>query len=401
LKILLACGRDPWPARRGDQLRAVQLLEALHPRHQVTLLAPFDRPPPVAGASTVSYRRDSPARHLLAVLRAVVRGLPAQSGLFADRGLRAAVERLAPRHDLVVLQLVRLVGLLAVVGTTPVVTDLIDAMSLNFLRRAHLDRWWLRAPLAGEARRLLAAERRMVGGSRTALVVSERDREVLAAALPAPLGRRLRVVPLAVAAEVRTPPPPDGPPCLVLTGNLGYFPNDDAARWWLRRVWPELRAARPEVRLVLAGARPSRRLREEAARGGAELVADPASLHPVLGRATIALAPLRAGSGTPLKILEAWAAGVPVVASPWAAAGVGPGAEEAVVTAEGPAEWIDAVQSLFDDALRCRALVEAGHRRLAEVHAPERVREAWQRAVEAALPLHLGGDREARPRSGR
>src|SRR5215210_7438082 len=52
MKILLTTSRYPWPPRRGDQMRAVQMLDFLVAEHEVTLLAPApgkDQPPPPAG----------------------------------------------------------------------------------------------------------------------------------------------------------------------------------------------------------------------------------------------------------------------------------------------------------------------------------------------------------------
>ena len=342
MRILLVVSRWPWPPRRGDQMRTLQVAGVLAEQHQVTLLAPRPRreageedeaaaaaPPPAPPFRIETYetRRRAAAGGLA---RAAVGGRPLQSGLFHQPGLTARLRELAPAADLAILQLVRLAAHADDLGATPFVADLIDSLALNFERRARFDFPWHRPLLALEARRLLAAEIGLLQRAAAGVVVCERDRAWLAARLPAAAAARLRVVPLEIAAapetEVIEPAAPAEaaepatgpatPPRLALTGNLGYFPTADAVSWWVRDVWPELRRARPELRLTLAGARPAPAVRRAARAPGVELVDSPPSLAPVLAAAQVALAPLRAGSGVPVKVLEAWSAGVPVVASP-------------------------------------------------------------------------------------
>jgi glycosyltransferase involved in cell wall biosynthesis len=139
--------------------------------------------------------------------------------------------------------------------------------------------------------------------------------------------------------------------------------------------------------VVVAGDRPGRAVRRAVARAGSgvELVPSPPDLGALLRRATLALAPLRCGSGLPIKVLEAWAAGVPVVASPWAAAGTTGRPGEDLRLAERPAEWVEAILGLLDDRAERQRLAAAGRRRLAADYAPAVVRERLLASVEAAV----------------
>jgi glycosyltransferase involved in cell wall biosynthesis len=372
-------------------VRAVQQLEVLGAEHEVTLLTPEpgpDRPAPAAAGASfqVETYRLGAAGAVVGIGRALLDGSPLQSGLFRSPDLGRKLRALAPRHDLAILQLVRLALHLDDVGATPVLADLIDSLALNFERRAALDRSYLRPLLRLEARRLAHAERRLVERAAGALVVSERDRRAVAAGLPEEQVRKLNVVPLAVEGSVLAAPA-EGRPLLALTGNLGYFPNADAVTWWLTEVWPALRAQRPEVRVVVAGDRPGRAVRRAVARAGSgvELVPSPPDLGALLRRATLALAPLRCGSGLPIKVLEAWAAGVPVVASPWAAAGTTARPGEDLRLADRPAEWVEAVLGLLDGRAERQRLAAAGRRRLAADYAPAVVRERLLASVVVAV----------------
>lgn len=373
-------------------MRAVQVLDLLAEEHEVTLLAPApdrDQPPPAGAPYRVEmYRPGGGAALVAGMARAVVGRLPLQSGLFHQPDLARRLRELAPRHDLGILQLVRLAGHAEDFGETPLVADLIDSLALNFSKRAEVDRRWLAPLFRLEARLLARAERRLAERAERLLVVCERDRQALVDRLPPELGAKVAVVRLAVG-ELQAEPSPDRDvgPILAITGNLGYFVNADAVTWWLRDVWPQLRRVRPDVRLVIAGDRPGRALRRAVEKAGASLVASPQDLRSVLAQATISLAPMRCGSGVPVKILEAWSAGVPVVASPWAAAGTsGRSGEDFLIAGQQPDEWITAITNLLDNPSDCRQLIENGRRRLAAEYSRETVRRQWLEVIRAAAP---------------
>ncbi|HVS16064.1 MAG TPA: glycosyltransferase family 4 protein [Thermoanaerobaculia bacterium] len=403
MNVLLVAARDPWPARRGDQLRANQLLQALGDVTRWTVLAPGEgggAPPPGLPRQlrVVRYRRSALDRGA-GLLRAALTGRPLQSGLFASRDLDRRLGALAAEADLAVVQLARLEGVaerLLAAGGLPVVVDLIDALSLGAASRAAVDRRAVRPLLRLEAERLARAELRLAQRCAAATVVAERDRRAIAER-GAELAR-LHVVPLAWTAR---PAPQTAPPGdterLVLTGNLGYFVNRDAARFTLDVLWPELRARRPRLELVIAGARPSPSLARLASARGARLLADPPDLGAVLAGAHVALAPMRCGSGTPVKILEAWGAGVPVVASPYAAAGTAGVTGRELLVADRPGEWVEAVSTLLERPERAAELVAGGRALLEREHSPERVAAALAGVLARLGVTGAKADRKARP----
>jgi glycosyltransferase involved in cell wall biosynthesis len=414
MKILLVTARQPWPPRRGDQMRAVQTAEFLSHEHQVTVLAPpaaaGAAPPPHLPYTMESYRLDGGAKLLMSFVRALHQGMPLQSSLFFHRDLGRKLRRLAPAADLVIVQLARLAMHVADVGDRPLVVDLIDSLSLNFTMRAAVDRPWLRVPLRAEARLLSQWERRLTELSRRVLVVCDRDRDAIANRMPTPeLRRRLRVVPLAVRQRRGDPAAPtsarspgaaaaDPRPTLALTGNLGYFVNADAVGWFLREVWPGVRARRGEVRLLVAGDRPSAEMRRQVAAAGADLVESPADLRSVLAGATVALAPMRCGSGLPIKVLEAWSVGVPVLGTPWAVAGTSGRWNDDFCVAEGAAAWVAAILRLVDDAGERQRLAANGRARLASDYSRRVVRGQWLELVRGVeRELQVPGEDAGKP----
>jgi polysaccharide biosynthesis protein PslH len=399
-RLMIVAARDPWPARRGDQLRTLQFARALAAEWRVTLLAPgtgrsadaAESLPP--GVSVVRYRRTVGDR-LFGLVRAAFAGEPLQAGLYASRDLRRRLSAETEACALVLVQLVRSRHALralaggSLLSRAPVVVDFIDCLSLAFEKRAELDAFWRRSVLREEARLLARAERETLELAAAAVVVCARDREAMSVRAGAANAAKLSVLPLSVEPGGPTArSDPGARPVLALTGNLGYFVNKDAVLFFLDAVWPVLRRSRPELRLVVAGARPGR-LEARVRHAGAELVADPADLRSVLASATVALAPLRCGAGVPVKILEAWQVGTPVVASPWAAAGTIAAPERELLVASEVLDWQRQISRLLDDRGLRERLAAAGRAAIEREHSPDGAATAireWVRGVVSRAP---------------
>jgi len=148
----------------------------------------------------------------------------------------------------------------------------------------------------------------------------------------------LPLVPLPARADEHT---------VVFSGNMEYHPNRSAVRYFRREIWPILRARWPQLvwRLVgknahavrpFTGRDPRIEVREEVEDAVGELA-----------RAQVAVVPLLAGSGTRLKILEAWAAGTAVVSTTVGAEGLRARHGEHLLLADGPSAFADAVTRLL------------------------------------------------------
>jgi glycosyltransferase involved in cell wall biosynthesis len=110
---------------------------------------------------------------------------------------------------------------------------------------------------------------------------------------------------------------------VLFPGQLHYLPNVDAIEFLLRDIWPRVLRRKPRARLILAGLNPAPGIIELAARcSRVELRANPASMRRIAQRASIVVAPLRLGSGTRTKIIEALAWGLPVVSTSLGAEGI-------------------------------------------------------------------------------
>jgi glycosyltransferase involved in cell wall biosynthesis len=388
MRVLLITSRFPLPPWRGNQMRTVEWLQALEDCDRV-LVAPA---PPRAEAGRMDldssvvhhpYRPTLPARGA-GVVAAWAAGRPLQEGLYgvaaARRSLDRALEDDPP--DVAVVQMMRCGWALDRIHSLrpelPVVFDAIDAMGLHYQRTAPACPLPLRPLWRLEAGRCQRREQHMIRLARVTTAVAWRDLEALG-----PPRDRARMVPVAAGERPgRQGPPAD--PMVLLSGNLGYRPTVHGALWFAARVWPLVREQVPGARWVLAGARPARAVRRLARVAGVEVHGDVPELDSYLAAASVAIAPMATGSGVPVKVLEAWAAGVPVVADPWAASGLAAEPAPGVEVAEQPREWAEAVVRLLTRAEAAQELAARGREVWQRFYHPDRVSEAIRDAVMSA-----------------
>ncbi|MBI9020057.1 MAG: glycosyltransferase [Verrucomicrobia bacterium] len=123
-------------------------------------------------------------------------------------------------------------------------------------------------------------------------------------------------------------------PVMLFVGHLGYWPNVAAAERLARGILPNVRETFPAAKVILTGRYPDRVVQSLAGLPGVELHANPESLVPFYERAHVAVVPLSEGGGTRIKVLEAMAVGLPVVATAVAVEGLGLVEHEDVLLAD-------------------------------------------------------------------
>ena len=137
-------------------------------------------------------------------------------------------------------------------------------------------------------------------------------------------------------------------PEFVFVANFRYQPNVEGVEWLLEQVVPLLRSKLPACRVVLAG-KCDEDLYAYGAQHGIDVTGPFDLLEEVLHRDSISIVPLLGGTGTRLKILEAWSLGVPVVSTTVGAAGLGVTDGEDVLIGDRPSAFAEACARLAGD----------------------------------------------------
>lgn len=217
---------------------------------------------------------------------------------------------------------------------------------------------------AAQFRRLATFERRALYRATRCVAVSAADRAALRRLAP---GLPIEVIPNAVDTTYYTPAgEPDERPGLVFTGAMGYRPNVDGAAWFCREVLPRVRRAVPGARLTVAGRGPAPAVRRLGRLAGVEVTGEVTDIRPWIGRAQVAVVPLRMGSGTRLKLMEAMAMGRPVVSTTVGAEGLPAGEESGVILADSAEAFAEAVVRLLCEPALRRRLGQAARRTAVE-----------------------------------
>lgn len=384
MRILLLTPSFPYPAHQGGALRNLGLIEGLiQAGHTVDLAAFHDD---VAAAHSTPLAQSLGALEVVATpsrsrrdrISSLVTTLQADLALRLESpAMRAALRRLLGAHTYDIVQyegLEMAIYLAQARKLAPKARHLYDAHNAeHMLQRtiARVERMTLnRAPMAiysaVQSSRLTRFERAVCQQADAVIAVSEEDASALARLAP---DRPISVVPngITIGDYVEAPVTLDlGPFALVFTGKMDYRPNVDAVLWFTEQVLPQIQEIVPEVSLYIVGQRPHGSLQWLAQQPHIHVTGFVTSVQPFLHAAAAYVAPLRMGSGTRLKILEAMAAGCAVVATTAATSGLRDDVLDSVIVADDADNFAQAVVRLLEGpelraslSARARAAVQA------------------------------------------
>lgn len=378
MHILMLTPSLPYPTHQGAAIRNFGLLRGLHAAGcTVTLLSFHDGSIDPASTPLADYCAQivtvaPPLRSGTARLRdlALTRQ-PDLARRLESPLMRARLRDLLAAHsfDLVQFEGLEMAIYAEQVRTQqPTAKQVYDAHNAEFalqsviarVDRAQPRRWHAAAYSLVQARRITRFERRIGQQVDAIVAVSDDDAAALRTLQPA---ARVSVVPngIDVSAYQRGGDQLDlDEPVLVFTGKMDYRPNVDAMLWFTDAILPRVRAQFPAVKLVIVGQRPHPRLDPLRDDPHIEITGWVADVQPFVRAATVCVAPLRMGSGTRLKLLEALAGGSAVVATPIAASGLHDDVRRQMLLADTSATFADAIIRLLRDPARRRALSGAG-----------------------------------------
>jgi glycosyltransferase involved in cell wall biosynthesis len=152
---------------------------------------------------------------------------------------------------------------------------------------------------------------------------------------------------------------------IIFTGTLWYEPNLDAARWLADDIFPLIRLDFPDMELLIVGDHPPEDVLSLTSQPGISVIGPVEDIRPYLRQALVFLAPVRTGSGTRQKILDAMAMGLPVVSTSVGCEGLEAADGESICLAETPDEFRKKVRRLVRDP-EFRSRLALGGRRLVE-----------------------------------
>jgi glycosyltransferase involved in cell wall biosynthesis len=309
----------------------------------------------------------------------VVRGLVGHTPLsilnYYDPKVARELSRLLREQtfDLVQIEQVQMMGYLSTIRACPnpplVVCDWHNIESELMDRYGRYTENWARKLYAGRTAHLLrGAERRLLAECDAHIVVSKRDEATLRALAPKAVvhtvengvdvarysgqERPASSATVKLAQETRTN--------IVFVGSMDYHANIDAASYFCAEIWPKVHALAPELRFMIVGSRPVAEVRDLARIPGVVVTGTVDDVAPYYRSALAAIVPLRIGGGTRLKILEAMAAGIPVVSTSIGAEGLTVNAGVNIALADTSEEMIRVLMELYESYETWQRLSDRG-----------------------------------------
>ena len=368
MRVLFLTHRLPYAPNRGDRIRAYYILKALRSHASASLVSLVHdddegaRVGELKGlVDAVFVARVPGVRRYLAAGSTLPTSRPLTHALLASSGVRPAIAQAlrAGKPDVVLAYCsgIARYALDPPLGSLPLVVDMVDVDSRKWAalaERAAAPMSWV---YRRETRTLSSFERRLTAHAAGTTVVTEREREALAAIAP---GARIIVAPNGVnVADFAPVRPPAASTDVVFCGVMNYAPNVEGAVWLARDVWPLVRARVPSARLRLVGASPAPRVVALSGLPGVEVTGTVPDVRPYLWEASASAAPLHTARGIQNKVLEAIAAGLPVVVTPVVAEGLPGDVLQAYRVAADAQSFADRLIELLEQSPDARRAIAA------------------------------------------
>lgn len=358
MRILYLCHRIPFPPNKGGKIRAFNQLRAMAEHHEVDVFTLADDAGDLTQKSallqychSVTLASVHPKLARLRSLPYLLTRTPLTLPYFYSAELQRTVSQaLANRsYDRVFVYCSAMAQYVEDVDRIPIVLDLVDVDSDKWTQYARFTRFPLSAIYRREGHSLREYEKRVAEKAACVLVSTEREaqlmREISTIA-------RVQVVPNGVDTGHFMPleaSPEPKPPTVIFTGDMSYFPNQEAVIYFAGKILPIVRQSVADARFLIVGRNPSRDVTRLRQIDGVEVTGFVTDIRTQLARAQVAVAPFSIAAGIPNKILEAMAYGLPVVATPRATQGLSQRVADTVYQGNTPEELASHVVLLLRD----------------------------------------------------
>lgn len=356
MNILFLSQWFPFPPNNGSKIRIYNLLKGLSQFHNVTLFSFFD-PMETSLNQKETYPFCSqvqliPWRHFDAKSRKSIIGL---FSLFP----RSLVDTHSPemevliseavssrKFDLIIASQVTMASYFPVFGELPAIFEEIELGHLLDLAYKS-DDWWKRLRLRVTWFKLRRYFSRLLDSFQACTVVSEREKKLFVDSFPK-FQDKVRVIPNSIDVDdyINVKKKDPNPNSIIFSGSFTYNVNYDAMCWFIREVFPHVLKQIPDANLIITGNHANKSLPSQK---NVTLTGYIDDIKSLIASCSVSIAPILSGGGTRLKILEAMALGVPVVATSKGAEGLDAQNGEHLLIADDPDAFAKSVIKILED----------------------------------------------------
>jgi polysaccharide biosynthesis protein PslH len=262
----------------------------------------------------------------------------------------------------------------------PVVVDLVDVDSDKWRQYAGYASFPYSIVYRREAKSLREYERKVGERATSVAVTTEREAQLVREICPA---ARVHVIPNGVDTDYFNPGPAEDRglvPTISFTGDMSYFPNEQAVIFFARKVLPLIRQVIPKAKFLIIGRQPTKNVLSLQALDGIEVTGFVPDVRPYLAQSDVSVAPFSIAAGIQNKVLEAMAYCLPVVATSRIGRSLPPIIAEMIELGDTPEELALKVVDLLGDPERRRRVGLESRRRVS-------VEYNWARCLDRLLAL--------------
>lgn len=326
MNILFVTPAPPFPPRDGAQVMIANLARGLAARHTLTLAtlsaaSDAHAPQPYFQNAYFFSQRVAPRWRKWAY--SFFDALPLWARVHESAELRAALPEIAARAAIHVAHLDT--GVLApyavALKNTPTVLAPHDVLTTQLQDRArHASDWRMRGAMRVQARKMRRFETRYYPLATRLCVVTERERAALQTLAP---NLNARVIPNGVDTEYFAPQAePVGADRIGFLGALDYAPNQHAALYFVKTIFPRIARQLPQATVTLIGRNPSAEIRALAQTPRICVTSTVDDVRPYVASQNVLVAPILEAGGMKFKVLETLAMGKALVATSAAMEGI-------------------------------------------------------------------------------
>jgi glycosyltransferase involved in cell wall biosynthesis len=377
MKILFVCSWPPYPCLSGGRRRTAQLIRSLKQNHEVRVVSFVGGPTERKlmedrGAIAVPYQQEARKNALPPSL------WPFDSPLMRERLMELAEEG----YQLTLFDQIFVSSFLPqAVGRSVLLEQNVES-SLLKQRAQYLEPDKKRLAFA-QFMAMKAYENKIWPQFDLRCAVSEQDAQEMRSRCPS---SETVVVPNGVDPKRAYKLDLTDQARLLFVGALDYWPNEDAANWLCDEIMPRVWSEIPHMKLRIVGRNPSGELQQRVlGYSRIELLANAPELEPLAAECAMSVVPLRMGSGTRLKILEAGAWGLPVVTTSIGCEGLSQSLCRHLTEADGCDDFASAILSLWDNPAERAELAERARAEVVRDYSWSVVFRPLHRALEALV----------------
>jgi len=366
MRLLFLTSRLPYPPDRGDRLRVYNFIRSLSCDHDISLISfiadESEREqikPLMAFCQAVRVVKMSPLHSASTVGLNLWRKQPLQTLYYRSKAMQTLVDGILSEVDFnaVYVHLFRMAPYVEGKKDLYRIVDLTDMISQELNHSMPYRGPISRLLYSIERPRIEYYEQQVAIHFNETWLISKHDRAVLAERCP---DANIKVIRNGVDTKTFHPTgEPIVPNSLIFVGHMGVYHNVDAAIFLVNEILPLVRYKIPEVTLKIVGASPISQIQKLSEVQGVEVTGYIPDLNAILNQSSVFVAPLRFAAGVQNKVLEAMAAGRPVVTTSLVSLGLGAHTGRELLVSDDASSIANAVISLLQDDEKCQTLGRA------------------------------------------